>query len=411
MAAGPAVSPPKLPSLTGLRFLAALLVFCFHTGLSNSPIPPNRPINPFADPDVAHAYEWLFVKAGYLGVSFFFVLSGFVLAWAARPGERAAAFLRRRMMKIFPNHLVIWALAMLLFAGSMAPTAGWLSNLFLLHTWFPQPDINLSVNPPTWSLGSEMLFYLSFPLLIGPIRRIAERRLWWWAALMVAGTVAVQLVTTYLVPDSPKSAITPVSDQQFWFGYLFPPGRMFEFVLGILLARIVLAGRWPRALGVLPAVLLMAAGYAAAWVVPFQYGFVVATVVPIGALIGAVAVVDVQGRRSWLRSRPMVWLGEVSFGFYLCQGVAIFWVRSLFDDIRFSTPVGFLVIAGFLVLTLLAGSVLYTCVERPAMRRWSRSRRATSASSVSDPARGAAAEPAPDRVRLAPLVPARGGED
>ncbi|KJK56983.1 acyltransferase family protein [Saccharothrix sp. ST-888] len=368
---------PKLPSLTGLRFLAALFVFFFHTGLSNSPIPPNRPINPFADHDVASTYEWLFVKGGYLGVSFFFVLSGFVLAWAYRPGERVASFLRRRVLKIFPNHLVIWVLAMVLFAGSIAPTAGWLSNLVLLHTWFPQASINLSVNPPTWSLGSEFLFYLSFPLLIGPLRRIAENRLWAWAGAMVLGTVGVQLVSTYLVPDTPKSAITPVSDMQFWFGYLFPPGRLFEFVLGILLARIVLAGRWPRALGVLPSLVLMAAGYGAAWVVPFQYGFVTAMIIPIGALIGAVAVVDVEGRRSWLRSKAMVFLGEISFGFYLCQGIAIFWLRSLFDDVRFSTPDGILVIAGFFAVTLLCGWLLYSLVERPAMQRWARSRKKT----------------------------------
>ncbi|GJF28121.1 acyltransferase [Kitasatospora sp. NE20-6] len=395
---------PRLPSLTGLRFLAALMVFFFHTGLSNSPIPPNRPINPFADEGVAHAYEWLFVKAGYLGVSFFFVLSGFVLAWAAKPGERTTAFLRRRLMKIFPNHLVVWVLAMVLFAGAVAPTAGWLSNLFLLHTFFPQPEINLSVNPPTWSLGSELLFYMAFPLIIGPVRRIAERRLWFWSALMVAGTIAVQLVSTYLVPATPKSAITPVSDTQFWFGYLFPPGRLFEFVLGMLLARIVLAGRWPRALGVLPSLALTAAGYAAAWYVPFQYSFVAATIVPIGALISAVAVTDVEGRGGWLRSRVMVFLGEISFGFYLCQGIAIFWLRSLFEDTRFSTPTGFLVILGFLAVTLLGGWLLHTFVEQPAMRRWSRSRRRVTLPAprpAADDAPGAGREPvhAPPAVR------------
>ncbi|WP_066945416.1 acyltransferase family protein [Streptomyces lushanensis] len=362
---------PTLPSLTGLRFPAALLVFFFHTGLSDSPIPPNRPINPFADPGVAGAYEWIFVKAGYVGVSFFFVLSGFVLAWAARPDERVTAFLRRRIVKIFPSHLVIWALAMILFAGTTATPTGWLSNLLLLHTWFPQPGINLSVNPPAWSLASELLFYLSFPLLIGPLRRIAGNRLWIWAGAMVAGTVAVPLVSTYLIPASPRSALTPVSDTQFWFGYLFPPCRLFEFVLGILVARIVIAGRWPRALGMVPAALLMALGYGLAWAVPFPYGFVVATIVPIGLVIGSVAVADVRGARTPFRHRAMVRLGEMSFGFYLCQGIGVFWVRSLFDDVRFGTPAGFLLIAGLLASTLVFGRLLYVCVERPAMRRWS----------------------------------------
>lgn len=79
--------PPKLPSLTGLRFFAALLVFGFHMTLSASPIPPNDPINLFADERVADSAESIFITTGYIGVSFFFVLSGFLLAWAAKPGR------------------------------------------------------------------------------------------------------------------------------------------------------------------------------------------------------------------------------------------------------------------------------------------------------------------------------------
>ena len=374
---GPRARAATLPSLTGLRFFAALLVFFFHTSLSNSPIPPNDPINPFADPGIAHAYAKTFLNTGYIGVSFFFVLSGFVLTWSARPGQSVRAFWRRRMTKIFTNHLVVFTASLVLFAGATITSVGqWLPNLLLVHTFFPQPGINLSMNPPSWSLGSELLFYLLFPLLIGPVRRIRDGALWGWAAAMAAGTVVVQLISTYLVPDTPKSAITPISDMQFWFGYLFPPGRLFEFVLGVLLARIVLAGRWPRWMGTGKSLVLCAAGYAAGFVVPFPYTFVAATIVPIGALIASVAADDVAGRRTWLRSRPMVWLGEVSFGFYLVQGVSIFYLRSLLDGATYAVPGSLLLIAGFFGTSLLGGWLLYRFVEMPAMRRFSRSRRA-----------------------------------
>ncbi|MEU0737909.1 acyltransferase [Streptomyces sp. NPDC006134] len=394
---GPA-GPARLPSLTGLRFFAALLVFLFHTSLSNSPIPPNDPINPFADAGIAHAYEKAFLNTGYIGVSFFFVLSGFVLTWSARPGQSARAFWRRRMTKIFPNHVVVFTASLVLFAGATITSVGqWLPNLLLVHTFFPQPEINLSMNPPSWSLGSELLFYLLFPLLIVPVRRLREGALWGWAAVMVAGTVVVQLVSTYLVPDTPKSAITPISDKQFWFGYLFPPGRLFEFVLGILLARIVLAGRWPRWMGTGVSLALCALGYAAGFVVPFPYTFVVATIVPIGALIASVAAADVAGRATWLRSRPMVWLGEVSFGFYLVQGVSIFYLRSLLDGATYGVPVALLVVAGFFCTSLLGGWLLYRFVEMPAMRRFSRSRKAV---------RPAPAEPVVAAEPAAPAEPA-----
>ncbi|WBO63555.1 acyltransferase family protein [Streptomyces camelliae] len=392
--------PPKLPSLTGLRFFAALLVFFFHSSLSNSPIPPNKPINPFADSTLAHLYEKTFVSTGYMGVSFFFVLSGFVLAWSSRPGERITAFWRRRITKIFPNHLVVAAAVVVLFAGAaITGVSQWLPNLLLIHTFFPQASVNLSLNPPSWSLGSELLFYLLFPLLIVPIRKLRGGALWAWAAVMVAGTVAVQLVSTYLVPDTPKSAITPISDQQFWFGYLFPPGRLFEFVLGALLARIVLTGRWPRQLGIAVSLLLVAAGYGATYLVPFQYTFVTATIVPIGMLIAAVADTDARSRSTWLSSRPMVWLGEVSFGFYLVQGVTIFYLRTLLGGEAFSTPVALLVIALFFAASLLAGWLLYRFVEMPAMRRFARSRRSAPATApVIVPAQRAMSAPAAEKA-------------
>ncbi|WP_223830473.1 acyltransferase family protein [Nocardiopsis quinghaiensis] len=368
--------PANLPSLTGLRFFAAFAVFLFHISLSASPIPPHDPINPFANPAVAGTLEKVFLNAGYIGVSFFFVLSGFVLAWSARPGQSVLSFWRRRMVKIFPNHLVVFALSLVLFAGAAITSVWhWLPNLFLVHTFFPQPEISLSMSPPSWSLGSELLFYLMFPLLIGPVKRIRERALWLWAGAAVAGTVVLQLVVTHLIPDTPTSAITPISDTQFWFGYLFPPGRLFEFVLGMLLARIVLAGLWPRALGMGWSLVLMAAGYGAGFIVSFQYTFVAATIIPIGVIIAATAVADVEGRRSFLSSRPMVWFGEVSFGFYLIQGVTIFYASSLLDGATFGVAGGTAVLVGYFLATLLGGWLLYRFVETPAMRHLARPRR------------------------------------
>lgn len=369
----PDVRRPPLPSLTGLRFLAALLVFFFHITLFDSPIPPNDPINPFADEGLARGLEWLFGKAGYLGVSFFFVLSGFVLTWSSVEGEPMRAFWRRRVLKIFPNHVVVFVAAMILFAGATTPVSGWLANLFLVHSLSPDPTVYVNVNPPAWTLCSELLFYLLFPLIIRAVRRIADNRLWFWAAVMVVAMVAVQVVNLTLVPDTPKSPITPISTTQFWFGYIFPLPRLFEFVLGMLLARAVIKGRVPR-IGLLPAALSVPVGYAAALALPFVFGFVVATIVPVSLVILAWATADVEGRPSGLRGRVATWLGEISFGFYLCQGVVIFYGRTLLPTGPFPTPTGLAVAALLFTATLLVGWLLYTLVERPTMTRWARPR-------------------------------------
>ncbi|AXE25308.1 acyltransferase [Streptomyces globosus] len=360
---------PPLPSLTGLRFVAAALVFFFHASLVFISM------NPFADEDVADGFRWLFSKAGWMGVSFFFVLSGFVLTWSAKPGDTATGFWRRRLLKIFPNHIVTWAATIVLFAGTAVPAHVWLPNLFLIQSWFPDPAVHMGLNTPAWSLCSELLFYLLFPLLIGPVLRIRERALWGWAAAMAACMALVQLATDFLAPASPPAPGTDVTVWQFWFGYNFPPMRMFEFVLGMLLARLVLAGAFPR-VRVLPAALLCVAGYAAALEVPFLYGLTLTNIVPISLLICAVARADADGTPTGLRSRTMQWLGEASFGFYLVQQIVLSFTRTtLMDHRTYSVPVGIAVIAAEFAASLVLGRLLLLCVERPLMQRWARPRR------------------------------------
>lgn len=365
----------SLPSLTGLRFIAAVLVFMFHITLLSSPLPPVGivRVNPFADNELAKNLQTLFGKTGFVGVSFFFVLSGFVLTWSASTREPARSFWRRRVLKIFPNHIVTWAFLMIFFVGGTAAPTAWLSNLLLVHAYVPAPAIFSSVNQVSWTLCSEMLFYLFFPLIFRMIMRIDPRRLWLWAVAMVAGMATVDLIADFVVPDSPANGFL-ISVNKFWFGYFFPPGRLFEFVLGALLARIVISGRW-LPIGMGKASLLAVAGYATALYVPFLYGLTLPMIVPISCLICAAATADLKGTRSLMRKPTMQWLGEVSFGFYLSQGIVIFYGRQYVSHNRlYGVPGAVGMVIAYLAATLLAGWLLYVCVERPVMRRWGRSR-------------------------------------
>ncbi|WP_290058864.1 acyltransferase family protein [Amycolatopsis solani] len=359
--------------MTGLRFYAAFVVFLFHTGIMMNPALPTGPINPFADVDVAKWYGAIFGTGGFVGVSFFFVLSGFVLSWSVKPGERARAFIRRRLVKVFPNHLAMWVAAMVLFAAAYTSWKAWLPNLFLIHPWFPDFSIAMSVDTPSWSLGGELLFYVLFPLIIRPILKMDVRRLWLWAGIMVAGLFAYQLVATFVVPSDGANPNIPISPLQYWFGYFLPVGRLFEFVLGAVLARIVLAGKW---IGIKPAVsvVFMVVGYVASMFVPFQFSLNFATLIPIAVMVASFANADLHGTRTRLRGRVAVWLGNVSFGFYLSQGVTIFYLRSLMGNAVLSTPLAILVLIGLFVVTLFVGWLLYRFVETPMMRRFSRAR-------------------------------------
>ncbi|MFE6894343.1 acyltransferase family protein [Streptomyces sp. NPDC057694] len=370
---GPPQRAAALPSLTGLRWWAATLVFLSHASLLSGPVRPDLPISFFADQDIAKGVADFF-SPGFVGVSFFFVLSGFVLTWSSKPGERVTAFWRRRAVKIYPNHLVVFALAMWLFASS-TPVHAWLPNLFLVHTWSNQPEVISSVNLPAWSLCVEVFAYALFPLFLVLARRIRESRLWLWAGVMVAGVVAVPAVTQAFISGGVRVPGYDLWMNQLWFSYGFPPGRLFEFGLGVVLARIVAAGLWPR-IGLTVSAVAFAAGYWLTFALPYPYKFYVGTIIPIGMLICAAAARDLRGEGGWLASRTMVWLGKVSFAFYVIQDVVVFYGRpKVLGSHTFAVVPALGMLLALLLTNLLAGWLLYRLVEVPMMNRFSRGRK------------------------------------
>jgi peptidoglycan/LPS O-acetylase OafA/YrhL len=163
------------------------------------------------------------------------------------------------------------------------------------------------------------------------------------------------------------------ADLEYWFVYVFPVTRALEFVLGMVLARIVRAGLWVR-LRLWQAGVLAVIGYVASGYLPGTFGYVAGTVVPLALLIPAVAVADLTGTRSPWRGRTAVFLGEISFAFYLVHQVVIRVVEARLGphEVGLAGAIG-------LSVALLGASVglawlLHRLVERPAQRRLSRPR-------------------------------------
>ncbi|MFE2758203.1 acyltransferase family protein [Actinosynnema sp. NPDC059335] len=225
--AEPPAPPPlpavRLPSLTGLRFLAAFVVFGFHLHAGG-----------LFDGTGAEGVLAAVFGQGATGVGFFFLLSGFVLTWSARPGVPARVALRRRAARVLPNHVVVWLVvfAGLAWAGGASVLTG-LLGLVLLQAWVPVQSVYFGVNTPAWSLSCEAAFYTAFGWLLGLVDRIPPRRLRWAAGGLMAAVVAV-----------PAVALPMPAGLEYWFVYVFPVTRALEFVLGMVLARVVRAGRW-----------------------------------------------------------------------------------------------------------------------------------------------------------------------
>ncbi len=352
---------PRLPSLTGLRFVAALAVFGFHLHSQGL----------FANSYAGHLITVLF-NQGATGVSFFFVLSGFVLTWSARAGDTTAVIWRRRMAKIVPNHVVTWFIALfgLIYLGTHPVTVASVApSLFLLQAWVPLERVFFGANTPAWSLSCEAAFYVAFPLLLRAIRKAREDRLW-----LLAGGLIFSIVVV------PVGALPLPATTAYWLIYICPATRALEFVLGMVLARIVQSGRW-IGVGLWSASVFFVVCYIASGYLPAGYSYVAGTVIPIAMLIPAAAVADITGRISPFRNRMWVWLGEISFAFYLLHQLVIRSIYKALGSPTMSVLRELALGAVMLIAALLAAWLLYQIVERPMMRILTPQRRPSAAQS------------------------------
>ncbi len=388
---------PPLLSLTGMRGVASVIVFLCHIIILAEDLPYDVDVlTIFEDPEVRDTYRTVFGFVGYMCVSFFFVTSGFILTWASRPKDTVARFWRRRFFKIFPLHLVTYGIGLVVLTGAMT-SAKDLPAVFLIQNWVPDVRVIFSANGPSWSISAEVFFYFMFPLLLPLVMKVRESHLYAWLVGLVA--------TVFAVATFGHLAISPAD--QVWFNYVFPPVRILEFVAGIFVARLVLSGRWLR-FGFGPAALLLLASCVLATQLPEVYAFAAVTFIPVILIVGAAIEADIHGRRTLLRGRAIVWLGDVSFAFYLVHLSVLLGVRKLIGDDE-SWGIGGALL--FMVVTyaaaLLCAWLLHIGVEKPVMRRWSSPRRKPDDGTA--PAARAEASAAGAERPMAPAKPALTG--
>ena len=303
----PAASVPsdlrtaRLGSLTGMRFFAALPVVLIHVGGQFVQAPWLNTANSY----------------GYIGVSFFFLLSGFVLTWSCS-GQPARRFWWLRLARVWPAQCLMAIIAMTLLASQeQIPGApGKVAEIVLLQAWSPDQKVYYGSNGVSWSLSAEMFFYLLFPLVIIPLSRLRGR-----------GLTITAVATLAILAGAPLiAAAENMSGAMYsWYFFVFPPYRFGEFLLGMVLARAMMLGlRVPAPTWVW---LGAAAGLGAAiWKMTastlngygFQRPFVALIVLPFFALLVASgATLDLRGRRWWMNSWLLLRLGEWSFALYL----------------------------------------------------------------------------------------------
>ena len=325
-----APGPRLLPRLTALRGFAAFVVFLFH----------------LHSHDVV-SLPWGISTIGGVGVAFFFVLSGFVLAWGTRPDLPTHTFYRRRFARVYPSDAFTLLIAMVVpvVPGDRSIAAA-IANALTVQAWSFRDEIAYGMNGVSWSLSCEAFFYAVFPVAALVVRRL-PRSLSWSLA-----TVGLALATAaYLVRPG-------VADH-------FPLVRISEFLLGLVAGIAVSEGWRPR----VPAVVVwgvLVVGLAAALGVTLRWGAPVTNVLVAGPfllLILHMARLDIEGSPGWLRRRALVFAGEASFAFYLVHELVIVNLLPVLPDRAWVQATVMTAVAS------VAAVLLHLLVERPFNRR------------------------------------------
>ena len=374
-------SVARIVGLDGLRAMAAIAVFFHHVG--------------FHSGRTFDGAIGRYIGRLDIGVPIFFVLSGFLLFYPVaaavldgRPMRPTLEYLWRRFMRIYPAFWVALIL-IVVFTSETLSAVGGITTALLVHIHWP--DYALGPMPQAWSLATEVSFYLVLPFLARFLtpwlkdRRRANRR----------NALLVIVAGCYLLSVLFRIFVLGLQNQWSEVAVLWLPGMFDYFAIGMALAvaRVGFepgstsrdrlerlagpAGAWWLGAALLFHVVSQYMGLAlgldvASW--PREIG----RQLVYGAIGFALLFPLVFGteRRSYVRrfaaSRPIDWLGKISYSIYLWHMVFIVhpWgpMSDIFGDVRqFDTSYWRLCIVA-LIPTLVVSAASYYLVESLGLR-------------------------------------------
>ena len=358
---------PRLPALTSLRFFAAFHVVIFHFQAMQTFIGP--------------VWFQKLSSIGYVGVSFFFVLSGFILVYtyAGRPMV-LKNFWRARFARIYPAYafsllvtapfffyavltmnfpFFVWAKTHLKLASALV--------LSLLHAWVPPAA--LTWNAVAWSLSVEAFFYVLFPFLLLVLVRRSQPQLLLIAAVSWLTSLVFSGSDVVLNPDR-LSIVNADVLGAFWLNALKfnPLARLPEFLLGMACGFLFLRSRRESKL----ASLLVLSGIAALLVVVYFSAVIPYPILHTALLAPAFAAI-VYGfalRPNWgmiLENRWLVLCRDASYSLYLLHSMIVgMYFHSTTGQLRYQSPMGILV---FVLIAVSISALVYRFIEEPARRK------------------------------------------
>ena len=368
-----------LPGVDHLRGLAALLVVLFHgvhrfyyQELNVAPFDPQN------WPSTVNIL-WSPIIEGNTAVALFMVLSGFIFTFGARGSEiRYWKFITNRILRIFPLYLLLVVVGISVYQQSFS-LGGVLQDIVFMGNLPGTLDLG-SFSWVFWAIAVEFQFYLVFPFLLLFSRRYGLKYLLGIIVLFTMFRTGGYLLDANIASISFATIL----------------GRMDQFVLGMLAGALYQperpADRRTLLAFALSSVVALVSlhGFHLLGGSPHESFYRVFWPTWEGTFWAAVIVtyVPLARRVPRLLSRPLVWLGTVSFSVYLLHYV---FLTIIIENGIYLSPLLYTVQENALVntllilvpLTLLTSALTYNLVERPFLELRRRYKKADTPSAAS----------------------------
>jgi peptidoglycan/LPS O-acetylase OafA/YrhL len=298
---------PTITALHFTRFIAAFCVIAYHYGKSAWPFDSG--------------FSNTLINNGGFAVSYFFALSGFIMMYAYyQPNKilNAKEFWLTRFARIYPVYFISFLLVlitMLLLKGSKPKGISIILQGFCLQAW--KPGISMEINYVSWSIAVECLFYLIFPFIFN-----------YWQKKTIK-TILFQSVSFWLL--SLLGHIWLVnhlySPQRFNVGQFiafFPPWHLNSFLLGAAAALAYIKIIRPSVYAKYFSHTLIVGSFILCYLFfikqPVSLGFLTnGGIVPLFIFFILGLSLNEGLIYKLFSLKPLVWLGEISYGFYLWQ--------------------------------------------------------------------------------------------
>lgn len=273
-----------------------------------------------------------FYYGGDAGVTFFFILSGFVLSMGCGASIKNGTFeyvqfLRKRLAKVYPLHLITFtiALCMSFVAGVKFNIIKTILHVFMLQEFTLSEDMLRYGTGLSWFLGALFFCYLLFPFLYRQLIITRNRLFRMMLTLYVLLALAIESCCNNSAIDN--------------FVYAFPPLRIIDFTVGIIAYQMYIAPfsirfrQWIdrqsttilSTLEIIIVVSVSALTYIPYCSLPSWLRFAPLFWLPFSLLIYWFAISsNTQGVISkLLNQRALVFWGNISFEIYMLHGIVI----------------------------------------------------------------------------------------